>query len=146
MHYGVPSQQRCSWATPPWARYPPLCCLLCAPPPLQPWAMTTVMFVGMSFCLPLAFWFEARDRRAAKAAAAAAGTATEPLLADGVRRGVLGGTSGGCRMFGMPGLYGLGCRGRACLHSHPPPPAAAARRPRRARQASASSTASWLRR
>lgn len=46
--------------------------------------MTTVMFVGMSFCLPLAFWLESRERRAAKAAAAASGTAAEPLL-NGVR-------------------------------------------------------------
>ncbi|KAI7844374.1 hypothetical protein COHA_002172 [Chlorella ohadii] len=45
----------------------------------------TVMFVAMSFCLPLAFWTERRERRrAAKAAAAAAnGDASEPLLGDG---------------------------------------------------------------
>jgi hypothetical protein len=43
------------------------------------------MFVGMSFCLPLAFLLESQKRkRAQKAAAAAAGTASEPLLADGV--------------------------------------------------------------
>ncbi|PRW59396.1 Solute carrier family 35 member F6 isoform B [Chlorella sorokiniana] len=51
----------------------------------KPWAMTTVMFVAMSFCLPLAFWTERRERRrATKAAAAAAnGDAAEPLLGDG---------------------------------------------------------------
>lgn len=49
----------------------------------QPWAMTTVMFVGMSFCLPLAFYLERKDRRRAKAAAGA-GDAAEPLLPEGV--------------------------------------------------------------
>lgn len=46
--------------------------------------MTTIMFIGMSFCLPLAFALERRERQRAKAAAAAGG-ATEPLLGDGVR-------------------------------------------------------------
>ncbi|PSC76686.1 Solute carrier family 35 member F6 [Micractinium conductrix] len=41
--------------------------------------MTTVMFCGMSFCLPLAFMLERKQRRAAKAAAAAS-DAAEPLL------------------------------------------------------------------
>lgn len=45
------------------------------------------MFVGMSFCLPLAFLLESQKRkRAQKAAAAAVGTASEPLLADGVSK------------------------------------------------------------
>lgn len=42
--------------------------------------MTTVMFLGMSFCLPLAFLEE--RQKAAQAAAAANGEA-EPLLEDG---------------------------------------------------------------
>lgn len=42
------------------------------------------MFVGMSFCLPLAFLLESRKRKRAQKAAAAAGTASEPLLANGV--------------------------------------------------------------
>jgi hypothetical protein len=42
--------------------------------------MTTVMFTGMSFCLPLAFILERRGRKKAAAAAEAA----EPLLAQGV--------------------------------------------------------------
>jgi len=29
----------------------------------KPWAMTTVMFVGMTFCLPLAYWKEAHDKK-----------------------------------------------------------------------------------
>ena len=42
------------------------------------------MFVGMSFCLPLAFLLEHQKRKRAHKAAAAAGSAEEPLLASGV--------------------------------------------------------------
>lgn len=43
----------------------------------KPWAMTTIMFMGMSLCLPLAFLEERQ-----KAAAAAEEAAREPLLAS----------------------------------------------------------------
>lgn len=49
----------------------------------KPWAMTTVMFCGMSFCLPLAFFVENKQRKAAQKAAAAASAAEEPLLPAG---------------------------------------------------------------
>jgi len=53
----------------------------------KPWCMTTVMFCGMSFCLPLAFFMEYRQRKkAAVEAAATTGSAQEPLLPDGVRQ------------------------------------------------------------
>jgi Gpi18-like mannosyltransferase len=32
----------------------------------KPWAMTTVMFLGMSFCLPFAYWEEYKAKQAAK--------------------------------------------------------------------------------
>jgi hypothetical protein len=46
----------------------------------KPWFMTTIMFVGMSFCLPLAY-LEERSKNKREAAAAADGT--EPLLTNG---------------------------------------------------------------
>ncbi|KAL4425802.1 hypothetical protein ABPG75_009818 [Micractinium tetrahymenae] len=49
----------------------------------KPWCMTTVMFCGMSFCLPLAFFVEGKQRQRAEKAASAAGTAQEPLLPEG---------------------------------------------------------------
>ena len=42
----------------------------------KPWAMTTVMFLGMSFCLPLAYLEEARARKGKLSAV------EEPLLAS----------------------------------------------------------------
>lgn len=48
----------------------------------KPWAMTTVMFCGMTFCLPLAYWVEYQEKCKRKAAAAA-GEAAEPLLGNG---------------------------------------------------------------
>lgn len=47
----------------------------------KPWFMTTVMFVGMSFCLPLAYLEERAKARAARAPAA--GASGEPLLPNG---------------------------------------------------------------
>ncbi|KAL4445807.1 hypothetical protein ABPG77_009006 [Micractinium sp. CCAP 211/92] len=49
----------------------------------KPWCMTTVMFCGMSFCLPLAFFVERKQRQRAEKAAAAAGSTQEPLLPEG---------------------------------------------------------------
>lgn len=43
----------------------------------KPWAMTTVMFLGMTFCLPLSYYNEWQQKRRVAAAASAA---TEPLL------------------------------------------------------------------
>ncbi len=43
-----------------------------------------VMFCGMSFCLPLAFFVERKQRQRAEKAAAAAGSTQEPLLPEGV--------------------------------------------------------------
>ena len=44
----------------------------------KPWACTAMMFVGMTFCLPLAYWVDAR-----KAAKKEAGEdASSPLLGD----------------------------------------------------------------
>jgi len=56
---------------------------LCCPsadtvPHAQPYLMVTIMFVGMAFCLPLAYLEEWRNRR--RAAALAADGATKPLL------------------------------------------------------------------
>lgn len=51
----------------------------------KPWAMTTVMFLGMSFCLPLAFFLERRKGQRPHKAAGADGGAAEPLLSDEVR-------------------------------------------------------------
>ncbi|KAI3438585.1 hypothetical protein D9Q98_001009 [Chlorella vulgaris] len=48
----------------------------------KPWAMTTVMFLGMSFCLPLAFFLERRKGQRPHKAAGADGGAAEPLLSD----------------------------------------------------------------
>jgi hypothetical protein len=45
----------------------------------KPWFMATVMFLGMSLCLPLSFLEERMDAAAA-AAAANNGDAGEPLL------------------------------------------------------------------
>ena len=42
----------------------------------KPWAMTTVMFLGMSICLPLAYFEEARARRGRLTAV------EEPLMGD----------------------------------------------------------------
>ena len=43
--------------------------------------MTTVMFLGMSFCLPWAYWEEYKHKKQAKEALQAAdGHVTEPLL------------------------------------------------------------------
>lgn len=53
----------------------------------KPWAMTTIMFMGMSLCLPLAFMEERQ-----KTAAAAAAASEEPLLSGNgttVRTGCL---------------------------------------------------------
>ena len=47
----------------------------------KPWAMTTVMFLGMSFCLPWAYWEEHKHKKQAKEALQAASNgAREPLL------------------------------------------------------------------
>lgn len=50
----------------------------------KPWAMTTIMFAGMSFCLPLALAKQRvaaqKQRAAASAAATPATTTTTPLL------------------------------------------------------------------
>lgn len=43
----------------------------------KPWAMATNMFIGMSFCIPLAYL---EDRRQKKALADAVGDASTPLL------------------------------------------------------------------
>ena len=47
----------------------------------KPWAMTTVMFLGMSFCLPWAYWDDHKHKKqATKALQSADGDGTEPLL------------------------------------------------------------------
>lgn len=46
----------------------------------KPWAMTTVMFLGMSFCLPWAYWEEYKHKRQARQALADANGNSEPLL------------------------------------------------------------------
>ena len=46
----------------------------------KPWFMTTLMFVGMSFCLPLA-WLE--EHAKTRAAANASNDGSEPLLGNG---------------------------------------------------------------
>lgn len=46
----------------------------------KPWAMTSVMFLGMSFCLPLAYYEEAQRKRKQRAAAGPGGDAEVPLL------------------------------------------------------------------
>ena len=51
----------------------------------KPWAMTTVMFLGMSFCLPLAYLEQWRARKGKLTAA------EEPLL-GGAEAGPLPGT------------------------------------------------------
>ena len=108
----------------------------CHPPPRtnpQPWAMSTVMFCGMSMCLPLAFWVERRERRrAAKAAAAAAnGDATEPLLASGVSPA--GAALAGASMSGRVPAAARRCGTPACTQctrtTFPHPAAGRARGP-----------------
>ena len=42
------------------------------------------MFIGMTFCLPIAYFLEYKNKRAAAATRAAAGSATEPLLGEGL--------------------------------------------------------------
>ena len=42
------------------------------------------MFIGMTFCLPIAYFQEYKNKRAAAATRAAAGSATEPLLGEGL--------------------------------------------------------------
>ena len=47
----------------------------------KPWAMTTVMFLGMSFCLPWAYWEEYKHKKQAKEALQSAnGDISDPLL------------------------------------------------------------------
>jgi len=47
----------------------------------KPWAMTTVMFLGMSFCLPWAYWEEHKHKKQAKEALQSAnGDISDPLL------------------------------------------------------------------
>jgi len=47
----------------------------------KPWAMTTVMFLGMSFCLPWAYWEEYKHKKQAKEALQSAnGDIRDPLL------------------------------------------------------------------
>lgn len=47
----------------------------------KPWAMTTVMFLGMSFCLPWAYWEEYKHKKQAKEALQSAnGGIRDPLL------------------------------------------------------------------
>ena len=46
----------------------------------KPWAMTTVMFLGMSFCLPWAYWEEYQNNKRAKAALESAGDLQDSLL------------------------------------------------------------------
>ena len=85
----------------------------------KPWAMSTVMFLGMTFCLPLAYWAERKEARRRKAAAAA-GEAAEPLLGDGgagaVSRGagdavLQGGQQGVLHAAGAPKVWrGAGSR------------------------------------
>lgn len=48
----------------------------------KPWFMTTIMFVGMSFCLPLAY-LEERSKKSQPAEPASDGS--EPLLPGGQR-------------------------------------------------------------
>ena len=42
------------------------------------------MFIGMTFCLPIAYFLEYKNKRAAAATRAASGSATEPLLGEGL--------------------------------------------------------------
>ena len=44
----------------------------------KPWACTAMMFVGMTFCLPIAYWVDARK----KAKKDAGEDASSPLLGD----------------------------------------------------------------
>lgn len=47
----------------------------------KPWAMTTVMFLGMSFCLPWAYWQEHKHKRQAQEALTSGnGSVGDPLL------------------------------------------------------------------
>ncbi|KAL3147971.1 hypothetical protein ABBQ38_014266 [Trebouxia sp. C0009 RCD-2024] len=47
----------------------------------KPWAMTTVMFLGMSFCLPWAYWEEHKHKKQAREALSSGnGGVTDPLL------------------------------------------------------------------
>ena len=47
----------------------------------KPWAMTTVMFLGMSFCLPWAYWQEHKHKKQAREALLAGnGAVRDPLL------------------------------------------------------------------
>ena len=47
----------------------------------KPWAMTTVMFLGMSFCLPWAYWQEHKHKRQAQEALTSGnGDVRDPLL------------------------------------------------------------------
>ena len=47
----------------------------------KPWAMTTVMFLGMSFCLPWAYWQEYKHKRQAQEALTSGnGDVRDPLL------------------------------------------------------------------
>lgn len=47
----------------------------------KPWAMTTVMFLGMSFCLPWAYWEEHKHKKQAQEAVLSGnGGVTDPLL------------------------------------------------------------------
>ena len=46
----------------------------------KPWAMTTIMFLGMSFCLPWAYWEESKHKRQAQQALSNANGSAEPLL------------------------------------------------------------------
>ena len=42
--------------------------------------MTTIMFLGMSFCLPWAYWEEHKHKRQAQQALADSSGTSEPLL------------------------------------------------------------------
>lgn len=46
----------------------------------KPWAMTTIMFLGMSFCLPWAYWEEYKHKQQAQRALENANGHAEPLL------------------------------------------------------------------
>lgn len=48
----------------------------------RPWMMTLVMFVGMSFCLPLAYASEARAKRQAQKQRAAEAGVEQRLLGE----------------------------------------------------------------
>lgn len=81
----------------------------------KPWAMTTLMFVGMSFCLPLSF-AERRSRRNAATAAAGA----EPLLLPGNGHEVRGEGAGVSESEGRgcAGVLRLTQRQNASLDAH----------------------------